>query len=316
MTRVFWKMKVWEAQQHGQIPEELSFEEFLDVLSLVKPNVATGRDNVPGTILRFLPESVQNQLYRAIVERLAGREDAHVKGWAEFDICLVPKKGDISKLSNWRPISLVPTLYKVYEMCMWKVLDKEVRPLPNQLVGFRPGMQCLDIVSFLVESLRKADEWRVKLFVVSMDVASAFDSVSAQVLGDVLLERGATTIISAAAAVRENLELCARPCMGFTKSIPFKLDVGMRQGGPRTPSGWNQVMAVLIEELSLLWAGRAPAVCWAPEWKPFEILVWADNIFLVSSSIADIRKRTQEIAHVFGKKGSAFQPKHLGNLAK
>ena len=190
-TRVFWNMKVWEALQRGQNPEELSFEEFLEVLRLVKPNVATGRDNVPGTILRFLPEFVQNQLYRAIVERLAGREYAHVRGWAEFDICLVPKKGDISKLSNWRPISLVPTLYKVYEMCMWEVLDKELRPLPIQLVVCRPGMQCLDIVSLLVESLRKADELGEKLFVVSMDVASAFDSVSAQVLGDVLLERGA-----------------------------------------------------------------------------------------------------------------------------
>ena len=238
------------------------------------------------------------------------REDAHVKGWAEFDICLVPKKGDISKLSNWRPISLVPTLYKVYKMCMSKVLDKELRPLPNQLVEFRPGMQCLDIISFLVESLRKADEWGEKLFVVSMDVASAFDSVSAQVLGDVLLERGATTI-SAGAAVRENLELRARTCSGFTKSIPFRLDVGMRQGGPRTPSGWNQVMAVLIEELSLLWAGRAPAVSRAPEWMPFEILVWADNIFLVSSSIADVRKRTQEIAHVFGKRDLRFNQRSL-----
>ena len=50
-----------------------------------------------------------------------------------------------------------------------------------------------------------------------MDVASAFDSVSAQVLGDVLLERGAT-VTTVAAAVRENLDLSARPCMGFTKS--------------------------------------------------------------------------------------------------
>ena len=73
-------MKVCEALQRGQNPEELSFEEFLEVLRLVKPNVATGRDNVPGTILRFLPQSVQNQLHRSIVERLAGREDAHVKG--------------------------------------------------------------------------------------------------------------------------------------------------------------------------------------------------------------------------------------------
>ena len=66
-------------------------------------------------------------------------------------------------------------------------MDKELRPLPGQLVGFRPGMQCLDIVSFLVQSLRKADEWGEELFIVSMDVASACDSVSAQVLGDVLL---------------------------------------------------------------------------------------------------------------------------------
>ena len=148
-----------------------------------------------------------------------------------------------------------------------------------------------------------------------MDVASAFDSVSAQVLGDVLLERGAT-VTTVAAPVRENLDLSARPCMGFTKSIPFKLEVGVRQGGPRTPSGWNQVMAVLIEELSLLWAGRAPAVCWAPECKPFEILVWADNIFLVSSSIADIRKRTQDIAHVFGKKDLRFNQSSLEILPR
>ena len=152
--------------------------------------------------------------------------------------------------------------------------------------------------------------WGEKLFVVSMDVASAFDSVSAQVLGDVLLERGATTI-SAAAVVRENLELRARPCLGFTKSASFSLDVGMRQGGPRTPSGWNQVMAVLVEELLQLWAGRAPAVSWAPEWVPFEILVWADNIFLVSSSIIDIVKRTQEIADVFGKRGLRFNQSSL-----
>ena len=148
-------------------------------------------------------------------------------GWAggrsRHDLCLVPKKGDISLLSNWRPISLAPTLYKLYELCMWKVLDKELRPLPDQLFGFRPSKQCLDIVSFLVESLRKAEDWGEKLCVVSMDVASAFDSVRAEMLGDVVLEGGATAF-SAAAAVRENLELRGRPCLGFTKSASFSLE--------------------------------------------------------------------------------------------
>ena len=39
--------------------------------------------------------------------------------------------------------------------------------------------------------------------------------------------------------------------------------------------------------------------------------MWADNIFLVSSFIADIRKRTQEIAHVFGKKDLRFNQSSL-----
>ena len=129
-------------------------------------------------------------------------------------------------------------------------------------------------------------------------------------LGDVLLERGAT-VTSAAAVVREILDLSARPCMGNTKSPPFRLEVGMRQGGPKTPSGWTQVMAVLVEELLLLWANKEPAVSWAPEWKPFEILFWADNIFLVSSSIIDIVQKTQDIEHVFGKKDLCFNQKSL-----
>ena len=279
-------------------------------MSLVKPDVATGRDNVPGTILRFLPEIAQVPLYHAVVERLAGREDVHVKDWAEFDVCLVPKKGDISYISRWRPISLVPTLYKLYELCILKVLDKEFKPLPTQLFGFRPGRQCLDIVFFLVESLRKAEEWGEKLFVISMDMASAFDSVRADILGDVLLERGASAF-SAAAVVRENLELRCRPCLGHTQCAPICLDVGLRQGGPRTPSGWNQLMGFLVDELLQNWSDRPPAVSWAPEWKPFEILVWADNIFLVTSSIAQAKKRTQDIAHVFGKKKLLFNSESL-----
>ena len=56
---------------------------------------------------------------------------------------------------------------------------------------------------------------------------------------------------------------------------------------------------------------QGPAVSWAPEWKAFEMLIWADNIFLVSSSIIDIVQRTQDIEHVFGKKELCFNQKSL-----
>ena len=52
---------------------------------------------------------------------------------------------------------------------------------PFRISWWGLGLACSAWTSspFLVESLRKADEWGEKLFVVSMNVASAFDSVSA-----------------------------------------------------------------------------------------------------------------------------------------
>ena len=50
---------------------------------------------------------------------------------------------------------------------------------------------CLDIVSFLTDSLRKPGGWREQLFVDSTDAAAAFDSVEADVIGKTWLGKGA-----------------------------------------------------------------------------------------------------------------------------
>ena len=86
------------------------------------------------------------------------------------------------------------------------------------------------------------------------------------------------------------------------------LEVGSRQGGPRTPSGWNQLVATLVDELVRLWANSNPAVEWALEWKEF---LWADNIFLVTSSASEPKRRTQEVANVFKKKKLFFNQSSL-----
>ena len=288
-----------------------SCAEFCEAFELVKPNVATGRDNIPDSVLRLRLENARSRLYCAVVERLAGREDEHVRNWAELDVCLVPKKGDISNLGRWRPISLVPSLFKLYEVCVWKVLDKELRPLPCQMFGFRSGRQCLDIVSYLVESLRKAEEeGGEKLFVVSVDVASSFDAIRPGILGDALLSRGGSVFFGAA-VVRENLNLFCRPSFGHVSCEPVAKEVGARQGGSRTPSAWNQLVATLVDELMQFWSGRGPAVSRAPEGNDFAILVEADNIFLTTDSVAEAARRSWEVANVFKSRKLLFNVSSL-----
>ena len=184
---------------------------------------------------------------------------------------------------------MIPSLIKLFEVCLWKVLDKELRPLPCQMFGFRAGRQCLDIVSFLAEGLRKAEEWE-------------------ELLEDAVLSRGGS-VFSAAAVVRENFDFC-RPRLGHVSCELVALKVG-GQGGPWTPSAWNQLVAPLVDELLLLWSGRGQAVSWAPEWNDFSILVWADNIFLTTDSAAEAARRSCEVASVFKSQRLFFNESSL-----
>ena len=96
---------------------------------------------------------------------MVGREDAHVKDWAEFGVCLVSKNGDISWLSHWRPISLVPTLYK---------------PLPDQLVVRLPAGPALSRHYFLLDrSVAQSRSVGRETVCRLHGVESAFDTVRA-----------------------------------------------------------------------------------------------------------------------------------------
>ena len=59
-TRRIWSTGVRTAIWNGHFPRELSFEEFQEAMKLVKLNIATGRDNVPGTILHLLFEATSS----------------------------------------------------------------------------------------------------------------------------------------------------------------------------------------------------------------------------------------------------------------
>lgn len=61
--------------------------------------------------------------------------DAVPSSWQRSLICPVPKKGDLSRISNYRPISLTEVTRKVYEMCILDRLKVDT-PLSREQVVF------------------------------------------------------------------------------------------------------------------------------------------------------------------------------------
>ena len=133
-----------------------------------------------------------------------------------------------------------------------------------------------------------------------MDVASAFDAVRAEIFGDAPLQRGASAF-SAAAVVRENLKLRCRPCLGHTQCASRNLEVGLRQGGSRTASGWNQLVATLVDER---WCGCGPNAIrqWNGLLNGKRTNFWSRPTTFSSSEALLAERRTQEVARVIREK--------------
>ena len=102
--------------------------------------------------------------------------------WKEANVTPVHKKNDKQIISNYRPISLLPVLAKVYERIIFKNLYNYL--ISNNLItknqsGFRPGDSCTNQLLSLVHEIQKAFDHKKCLEVrsVFLDMSKAFDKV-------------------------------------------------------------------------------------------------------------------------------------------
>ena len=102
--------------------------------------------------------------------------------WKEANVTPVHKKNDKQIISNYRPISLLPVLAKVFERIIFKNLYNYL--IFNNLIttnqsGFRPGDSCTNQLLSLVHEIHAAFDHRKCLEVrsVYLDMSKAFDKV-------------------------------------------------------------------------------------------------------------------------------------------
>ena len=70
--------------------------------------------------------------------------------------------------------------------------------------------------------------------------------------------------------------------------------IGFRQGGADTPDMFNWTMWTRCEDLVEAWSG-VPNLEWAPEHRHGAILNFADNFWLISSSLSQLHERAMEL---------------------
>lgn len=95
------------------------------------------------------------------------------------------KKGDTEELSNYRPISILPIISKIFEKLIanqiLEYLEDNDLLCKNQF-GFRKGLSTVQAISELVSKITDAFENKEHYFTMFLDLSKAFDTVSHELL--------------------------------------------------------------------------------------------------------------------------------------
>ena len=103
--------------------------------------------------------------------------------WHRGLIVKLPKKGDLTKCSNWEGITLMVVAAKVLgRMIITQIRDGIDNKLHQEQAGFRKGRGTTEQIFILRNIIEQCNEWNSNLYVCFVDFEKAFDSVDRSVL--------------------------------------------------------------------------------------------------------------------------------------
>jgi len=171
--------------------------------------------------------------------------------WKVATIHPVPKKGDLSLICNYRPISLTETLRKVYERIILAELSEGRWAARNRIQlhiaqgGFRERRSALDLVASLQETIyprkKRLKRWPVLAF---LDIKAAYDSVDRALLWSKLVRRGVDPSLMRTFAFLFDSNESSVAIKGM-RSERFANQTGLLQGSILSPV----LYAVFVDDL-------------------------------------------------------------------
>ncbi len=154
-------------------------DELGQAMRLLRNGKATGADGIPGECLRYGGEAMRDALLLLFNE--LWRREAWPSQWTLGLIQPIYKgKGDDTELDNFRPITLLSVVSKLFEIVLNRRLAawvEEHHALSEEQGGFRTKRGCADQLFVLQEALSSRAERKLPTYVAFLDVKSAYDRV-------------------------------------------------------------------------------------------------------------------------------------------
>lgn len=228
---------------------EISVAEIELGIRNLKWGKAAGVDEIRNEYLMYSGSAGTKWLHR--IFNLAWSSSVVPSDWTGAVISPIHKKGDNKTCSNYRGISLLSVVGKVYAA----IIEKRTRSIVEHLLdenqsGFRPMRGCQDQIFCLRQIMEKFHEKNKDLYLAFVDLEKAYDSVPRSKLWSVLAEYGVNgKLLEAIKSLYVNCRAAVR--IDGRLSEWFDVKNGVRQGCTISPLLFIIYMDKLIKVSNL-----------------------------------------------------------------
>ena len=174
--------------------EEVTQNTIDTLLRQINVAKSSGVDNIKARVLKDALEILSHHI--CILMNGSIKAQIFPQSLKEATVIPIPKKGDVSQVSNYRPISLLPMPSKVLEKVVHQQLSDHIEEenlLSEFQHGFRKNHSTAQAITELVTGINHSLDNRGKTVALFIDFRKAFDCVQFLVLINKLRKAGLGT---------------------------------------------------------------------------------------------------------------------------
>ena len=274
-----------QTSAEDSVPEVLSAE-VQHAVKQMKNNKAPGDDGVVIDIVKEGGEVLYKQLSRLFTNCL--RQRTIPKEWNNAIIILLHKKGDVKDINNYRPISLLSHMSKLFTKVIKNRIEKQLDiNQAREQAGFRSGYSTTDHLQVITQLVQKSNEYELPMCFIFVDYEKAFDSVEhcgiinaikEHQINSVYIETLINIYNSGTSVIRLDKE-----------SNKFPIQKGVRQGDTLSPKLFNAGLEQVFRMLK--WDNKGITI----NGEKLNHLRFANNIVLISNNGEEVKEMLNEL---------------------
>ena len=220
---------------HPELDAEITEAELRDAIFHQKNNKSPGIDNLSSELFKISFDIVSPFLLK-LYNRLFSNGE-YPRCWGEGVIIPIFKSGNRDEAKNYRGITLINILAKIYSQLLLNRLtkwsEKENNLSQNQF-GFQKGKSTIDCIFTLHAIISKTLHAGEKLYCVFIDYEKAFDKIDRPLLWQKLTaEKVSSKLVKAISSMYTVVKSCIR--YRSSQSMFFDSFIGLKQGDPSSP---------------------------------------------------------------------------------